>query len=185
MVINLSLLKLIYSLNRFTIFSHGLSLFLGEYLIYIFGIGTLLYLILSKESKKEKTKWLFILILTCCLSNLIITPLIHCICKFARPFLLMPAVGTYAHFLKVREYTTSFPSGHTSLAFAIAVVIFLKNKKWGAAALVIAALVGVGRILMGVHWPMDILGGLSVGTLCALVAYELTEKLLTKTTPIK
>jgi len=185
MIINLSLFKLIYNLNRFAVFSHGLSLFLGEYLIYIFGIGILLYLILSKESKKEKTKWLFILILACCLSNVIVTPLIHYICKSARPFLLMPAVGTYAHFLKVREYNTSFPSGHTSLAFAVAVVVFLKNKKWGKAALIIATLVSVGRILMGVHWPMDILGGLSVGILCALVAYELAEKLLTKTAPIK
>jgi len=180
MIINQSLFKLIYSLNRLTIFSQGLSLFLGEYLIYIFGVAILLYLIFSKEAKTEKTKWLLILILACCFSNVIVTPLIHRICKFSRPFLLMSEVGNYANFLKVTEYTTSFPSGHTSLAFALAAVMFLKNKKWGRLAMIVAALIGVGRILMGVHWPLDVLGGISVGIFCALVAYELTEKLLTK-----
>jgi undecaprenyl-diphosphatase len=183
MITNLSLFNLIYSLNHLTVFSSGLSLFLGEYLIYILGIGAILYLILSKDSKKDEAKWLLVLVLACCLSNMIVNPLIHCFYKLPRPFVVLTEIVNYKNFLKIAEYNTSFPSGHTSLAFAIAVVLFLKNKKAGIIALITATLIGIGRILMGVHWPLDILGGIVVGILCVLTSYQIINKVVTKTIP--
>ncbi len=186
MLTSLSLFQLVYSLNHLAIFSRWLSLFLGEYLIYILGMGTVLYLILNKESKKDdKGKWLLILVLAGCLSNLVITPLVHYLYKSPRPFVLLSEIDSYKYLLRVAEYNTSFPSDHTSLAFAIALVLFLKNKRVGILALIMATLVGLGRILMGVHWPLDILGGIGVGIVCALIAYKIMETLVTKTTPKK
>lgn len=180
---NLSLFNLIYSLNKITLFSSGLSLFLGEYLIYLLGIGIVLYIGLDKGNKKEKIKWLIIFLLAGLLSNLIITPLIHSLYQSPRPFISLIGVDNYKYFLRVTEYSTSFPSGHTSLAFAIAIILFLKNKKVGTIALITALFIGIGRILMGVHWPFDVLGGIGVGILCALASYQIVNKIVIKNNP--
>lgn len=61
----------------------------------------------------------------------------------------------------------SFPSGHAVLVFALAFATYFYNKKIGAAFLAAALLVGVGRIFVGVHYPLDIFGGVLVGFLSA------------------
>jgi len=172
----------IYNLNNLRIFSDWLSLFLGEYLIYFLGITAILFIVLGKNTKKDKEKWLLILFLACCLSNLVVNPLIHFFYKTPRPFIVLTEIINYKDYLKITEYNTSFPSGHTSLAFAMAVVLFLKNRRSGILFLILAILVGMGRILMGVHWPLDIISGVGVGILCALIARKGIEKILTKTT---
>lgn len=183
MITNLHLFNLIYSLNKITLFSSGLSLFLGEYLIYFLGIMAILFIVLDKNTKKDKEKWLLILFIACCLSNLIVSPLIHFFYKTPRPFIVLTEILNYKNYLKVTEYNTSFPSEHTSLAFAMAVVLFLKNRRNGILFLILAILISMGRVLMGVHWPSDIMSGIGVGTLCALMARKGVEKILTKTTP--
>lgn len=57
----------------------------------------------------------------------------------------------------------SFPSDHTALSFVLATIIFLYSRKLGMAAFVLAALVGISRVIGGVHYPTDILGGAIVG----------------------
>jgi len=57
----------------------------------------------------------------------------------------------------------SFPSNHTSLAFGIAFSIFLKHRRLGLIMLILAILVGVGRILSGVHFTVDVVGGVILG----------------------
>ncbi len=63
----------------------------------------------------------------------------------------------------------SFPSSHATVAFAIAFSIYFYNKKWGAAFLILATLVGLGRVYVGVHYPFDILGGVLIGWLAASI----------------
>ncbi|MEE0775650.1 MAG: phosphatase PAP2 family protein [Bacillota bacterium] len=64
---------------------------------------------------------------------------------------------------------SSFPSGHSSTSFAVATAIFLQNKKAGAAALTVAALVAFSRMYFGVHYPTDVLAGMILGICCAIV----------------
>lgn len=65
----------------------------------------------------------------------------------------------------------SFPSGHTSIAFAfVAVLWFMCSKKVSLPLTCLAALISFSRVYVGVHYPTDILGGIVVGILCAIIA---------------
>ena len=73
---------------------------------------------------------------------------------------------------------TAFPSGHTATMFAWAGVLALgfKNGWLGAGLLLIAATVGLSRIMVGVHWPLDVLGGALLGWMSAVWAIGLARR---------
>ena len=69
------------------------------------------------------------------------------------------------------ESDMSFPSGHTTAAFASMVPVFLiGNKRVSWTALLFAFLMGVSRIYLVVHYPSDVLGGFVVGTVAGVIA---------------
>ena len=70
----------------------------------------------------------------------------------------------------------SFPSGHSCSSFAAAVVIFRRDKRFGAGALVLAALIAFSRMFLFVHFPSDVLAGTLLGVLCGLAAPVLYGK---------
>lgn len=61
----------------------------------------------------------------------------------------------------------SFPSGHTTTAFAIYFVVSFLLPRSYPFMLAFAMLVGVSRIVVGAHYPTDLIGGAIVGTLGA------------------
>lgn len=64
----------------------------------------------------------------------------------------------------------SFPSGHAATAFALAGIWIMGTpgrRLWRGPMLVLATLVGLSRIMLGVHWPIDVLGGMLGGWLGA------------------
>lgn len=78
----------------------------------------------------------------------------------------------------------AFPSGHTAAAFALAVSIWLHDKKLGSVYLVAALLIGAARVAGNVHYPFDIIGGAAVGTILAFVVDKLhVYKLLNRKRP--
>jgi undecaprenyl-diphosphatase len=85
-----------------------------------------------------------------------------------RPFNALPEGSV--HLLFYRPTDSSFPSNLAAVLFAIAVPIFMKNKVYGGLLLVIAVLGSFGRVFMGVHYPLDILGGWAFGTAGAFLA---------------
>jgi undecaprenyl-diphosphatase len=75
-----------------------------------------------------------------------------------RPFAAHPSV----HVWGARSHDPSFPSDHASAAFAIAFAILLFDQAVGAIFLGAAVVVAVGRVVVGAHYPADVLGGMLV-----------------------
>lgn len=97
---------------------------------------------------------------------------------FARP---RPWVDCAALIPLVTERDpNSFPSGHTSAAFAFAMAALRElPRRWmKVSAVVLAALMALSRLYVGVHYPSDVLVGFVVGDLAALCGWLLSKKIL-------
>jgi membrane-associated phospholipid phosphatase len=77
------------------------------------------------------------------------------------------------------ETDNSFPSGHTSIAFAVATSVSIEYKKWYIVvpAYVWAAGVGYSRLYLGEHYPTDVLAGAVTGAGSAIISHWLTKKI--------
>jgi undecaprenyl-diphosphatase len=67
----------------------------------------------------------------------------------------------------------SFPSDHASASIAIAVAVFMFDRLVGGLFLVAAALITIGRIFVGAHYPSDVLASVVVGVASAIVVVKL------------
>lgn len=74
----------------------------------------------------------------------------------------------------------TFPSAHATFFAALGMTIFLRNQKQGKNIgkwfLLAALLIGLARIMVGIHWPSDILAGFFLGATIALLAHYAREK---------
>lgn len=76
----------------------------------------------------------------------------------------------------------SFPSGHTTFAFATATHLSLTYKKWYVVipSYIYASLVGYSRMRLGVHYPSDVLAGAILGAGSGLLVWKLDAYWLKK-----
>lgn len=79
----------------------------------------------------------------------------------------------------LRHY--AFPSGHTTTVFVLgASLVFVIKKQWVRGLIFcLACCVGVSRIMVGAHWPVDVLAGMIGGWSSVVIAgkYGLTERI--------
>ena len=64
-------------------------------------------------------------------------------------------------------HSGSFPSGHATAAFACATVLAWYAPRLAFPAFVLAGAIAWSRVYVGVHWPLDVLGGAALGMLIA------------------
>ncbi|CAA0082337.1 Putative undecaprenyl-diphosphatase YbjG [BD1-7 clade bacterium] len=91
-----------------------------------------------------------------------------------------PAVLPADSFILIGPKNTqvSFPSGHTLTVFCFAGVMLYYYRAWWArfAVFFLAAAAGLSRILVGVHWPVDVLAGAAGGLLSVYLAVQFCRR---------
>ena len=184
----------LYNLAHWSIFFDKLVIFTAEYLPYLVILGAGIFLLWHHEVfflKKEegglvkktynqiilsiKAKWAEIIlvffsgVLAWCLSQ-ILKIIIHT----SRPFIAFSNVVPLVH-----ETSYSFPSGHATFFMALAFALYFSHKRVGYIFMFLAFMIGFARIIAGVHFPVDILGGFILGILTAYLVkfiYKIIKK---------
>jgi undecaprenyl-diphosphatase len=101
--------------------------------------------------------------------GLVINRIIAAIYHRDRPFITHPS----AHVFGPHKTDPSFPSDHTTAAIAIAVAVLLIDTGVGLAFLALAVLIAVGRVVVGEHYPGDVLGSTLIGIAAAFIVVRL------------
>ena len=71
---------------------------------------------------------------------------------------------------------SSFPSGHATKAFAVAAVVALQWGKKAVPIVLISCGVALSRVIIGVHYPLDVMAGAVLGGAIGIFTVYLTEK---------
>ena len=122
----------------------------------------------GKEGRDTLYLCLIALILSDFTSNRIFKPLFH----RARPFEVIENARQL-----VQAYGYSFPSSHAANSFSLALAVsFIWKNRWITAALLfLAFLSGISRIYVGVHYPLDMLGGILLAGLSVFAGIKLLD----------
>lgn len=142
------------------------------------GDGGILFILLSvflmvfKRTRKVGVMCLLSILIGALLTNGLLKNLV----QRSRPF-----TKTELELLIKKPKDFSFPSGHTTAAFAFAFVMMkTKFKRMGVPiaylSLFLAFLIAFSRLYLYVHYPSDILAGLVIAFIASHVAYDLVEK---------
>lgn len=124
-----------------------------------------------KKTRKAGAAALLAMVIGLICTNLILKHLV------SRPRPWLEVAGLTA--LVTENDPNSFPSGHTTAAFAFASALWrTAPDKWmRRTALVCAVLMGLSRLYVGVHYPSDVLVGVLVGLLSGWLAYRLLQRI--------
>jgi len=141
--------------------SDKIGIFFAEYLPYLIAAGALA-LIIYWVVRNKNWKVLWQAISAPILSRGIITEGIRFFWHRPRPF-----ISHSTNLLLNHDNSGSFPSGHMTFIFALAAVVYFYNKKIGWLLFVLSFLAGLARVFVGVHYPLDILGGIIIGVFSA------------------
>lgn len=154
---------------------------LGDEGLFFIALGIIF--LLFPRTRKAGAAMLIALLLGLFLTNMTIKPLVE------RPRPYVDEFGIFREFWAAIGHGTesesgSFPSGHTTSAFAAMFAFFWAlPKKYSWTGLLFAAVIGMSRLYIHVHYFSDVLAGVAVGFVCgtaAFLIFHYLEKALQK-----
>lgn len=167
--------KIFYFLNNLSGSSAWLDYsfyWLAEWLGWVLVFILPFYLILAKDKRKA-----LILVLTSFFSAVLawyLASFLKYSLDMPRPFVALPDLQP----LFMKGGIDAFPSGHSVFFSALAVPVFYLSKKIGSLFLLGAFLIGLSRIIAGVHWPLDVMVGWGMGLVISLFMLLIAKKVL-------
>lgn len=138
----------------------------------IFWILLAIMLLFFKKTRKTGISMGIALILGLIICNLTLKPLVARTRPYIEDTSLMLIIKPEADF--------SFPSGHTVASIESAVAIYIKNKKWGTAALILAVIIAFSRLYLTVHYPSDVVIGALIGIMTGIAGCRIASLLYKK-----
>ncbi len=162
--------KLFFALNSLagtSEFLDGVIIFFADHLSYLLALLFLWIVLSSRRQFREKVILLCVGFGSALIARFAIVEFIRLFIHRPRPF----------DALEVTQLLTSdnwsFPSGHASFFFALSTALYLYDKKWGIGFFIATLFITLSRVIAGIHYPLDILGGAFVGIMSALAVFYL------------
>lgn len=161
--------------NNFAQGENGLKIFayiadLPIFFLPIFLIFTWIYYVI--KNKNEQKKSLLFLVYSTFVAlfiNIVIQKLVH----FDRP---ESALQNSGNLILDHIPDASFPSDHTAVSIAFVTALYLFGfRKIALVFLPFAFAMNISRIVVGVHWPLDVIVGTVIGFLSAIFVYKVVQ----------
>jgi|SRR3989344_4212972 len=149
-----------------------LIVFFAHYFPYLVALVFAVFVWKHLASQREKLWIACEGIAAALISRFVFVELIRAFFHRTRPFVDHTLTSLLA------ETSYSFPSGHAAFFFALATVVYLYNKSIGLWFFGSALLIGIARIVAGVHYTSDILGGAVLGMLVGYAVHVIRRKIL-------
>lgn len=144
------------------------GVFAAKYLGPFLFLGAAAIVFFNKDSFRKKFHGAALVALSLILSRGIFTEIIRFFFDRPRPFESGEVFQLIEH-----SFGGALPSGHAAFYFALAFAIMLLNRKWGWVFISGAFLIGLGRVFVGVHWPLDVIAGILVAALSVFIVRKL------------
>ena len=155
---NIILFNFFFSLSTIPMIA-WLALFISNIFIYLLAISAI---VISFFIKRD----IFypILILGSGASAWVVSYFLKMITMIPRPFVFLNLTPLFF------ESGFSFPSSHVTVISAISTIVWSIDHRLGVVFFVFTILIAISRMIIGVHYPMDVIGGLFFGILIGLSA---------------
>jgi undecaprenyl-diphosphatase len=150
----------------------SIVVFCAKYLVFLVLVTVFVFWLTL--SKPKKLKFAVSLVIAVILAA-ILAKLAGKIYYHPRPFIAEGIKPLIDH-----GNDNSFPSEHSIAAATLAATVYYFDRRLGLLLLIGSVVVGLGRIFAHVHYPIDVLAGLLLGTLAGWLGYKLATKLLQK-----
>lgn len=173
MLLQITFISFLQNMSRY--FPSEVSIFFAKYLAWVF-CGLLIMFIMKelvvhlfKREDRHVRKILFSIGISAIIS-FFTQWLAKLLIYSGRPF----TTGVYSYY----QYGghDSFPSGHALVFMALAVTVFKFHKYWGVMFIIMAIIIGIFRIIVGIHWPVDILIGWLLGVIIGILSAHFIKK---------
>jgi len=142
-----------YNLSHQSAFFDKVIIFLADTFPYIVILLAVIYLFFYKKNWKD-----FFIVFISSGFAWVLSYLLKYLIHVDRPFVALQNIQNL-----FSESGYAFPSGHATFFMALAFALFFNHRKVGYVFIFFALLIGIARIIAGVHFPIDILGGFILG----------------------
>lgn len=167
MTFDLSLFRFFNALAGASKFFDFIVVFFATYAPFVVA-ATITLMVIAERNWRKRVYEIAFVALTLLLSRGLIVETIRFFYNRPRPFVALESV---TRLIQKSAAEPSFPSGHATFFFAFVAAYYIlgHHRGWGHALLAVTVLMGIARVIAGVHYPSDILAGAVIGTASVFV----------------
>ncbi|USG64813.1 undecaprenyl-diphosphatase [Brevibacillus ruminantium] len=166
---DLELFRSINDLGKEYAFLNPAAIFMAEYTMFLLGLGLIVYWF----TRTKQNRMMVIQAVAAFVIAEVFASVAGHFFSHQQPFAVLPDVNQ----LIQHSIDNSFPSDHTILFFSMCFSFLFVRKREGWLWVLLALCVGISRILVGVHYPVDVVVGALLGILSACIAYLVIPQL--------